>query len=241
MLLSRNDIIIRALRKMGSYMISMSSPREGEPEEAAYWLDMVIGHQAMRWRNWGMVEETKSFPLVAGTNRYDLASELGNDARRGFQYLIGAYLFDVETNRDVCELVQFRREEYEGKDNKDDPANLSQPWGIYINRMNSPIAFLYPTPSDLRSWRVRLVFQTFPEDMVAAAPNSRALGLRQSWNLWIVTALAAELADGPIRKLPQDEVRSMRKDAEKLRNELEGEDYKQQADETRQISFYNGV
>lgn len=238
-LLSRDQIVTRALRRIGAYTPSMGSPGDGEAEEAAYWLDMIIGHEAARSRKWWMVEETKSFDLVADQARYDLMTAIGDlEARRGIQFIIGAYLYDVEAEVDLCELIQLRREEYEEIRNK---ADSGDPASIYINRMNSPIAFVHPVPTDARELQVRLVYQTFPEDMVRAGGSARNLGIRQSWQLWIVEALAHKIGSGPVRKLPADEIKEMLGESLRLRNEIEDEDDQQHASEPRRVQYYNGV
>lgn len=237
--LSRNEIIYAMLRRIGAFPVSMSSPRAGEVEEAAKWLDMIVAHQAARQRVWFLVDETVTFDVTADLARYDLIEALGTaNTPRGFQFFIAAYLYDVDMAQDVQQLGAMTRDEYEALPNKAAPG---VPNRIYVDRSNSPLAFLYPTPSDARTWRVRMVFQSYSTDFIHAQPHSKAAKMRQSWNLWTVTALAAECGSGPIRRLPADEVREMRDRATVLRNELEAEDNEQHAAQPRHVEYYNGI
>ena len=82
--LSRNEIIYAVLRRIGAFPVSMSSPRDGEVQETAKWLDMIVAHQAALQRAWWLVDETAEFDLVADRADYDLVTAIGSrNAPRG--------------------------------------------------------------------------------------------------------------------------------------------------------------
>lgn len=238
-ILSRNQVIEQALGRIGAFTVNMMAPRDGEIERAAVWLDMVVAHETARSRKWWLVDETQTFDVVASQSRYDLNQAIGlTNAPRGIQFFIGAYLYDVAAGRDVCDLAAWKREEYEARPDK---AALGTPSAIYVDRGDKPLGFLYPTPSDARAWKVRLLFQSYSTDFVNAQPTSKAYKMRHSWQLWMVEELAASIGAGPIRRLPGDEVKEMRARAIQLRNDLEGEDDQQHAAEPRHVEYFNGI
>jgi hypothetical protein len=60
--------------------------------------------------------------------------------------------------------------------------------------------------------------------------------VRENWHLFLVTALAAEIGNGPVRKLPADEVREMQVTAKALLYDLMDYDSHEQADEPRLVA-----
>lgn len=238
-ILTRDEVIERALRKIGAFAVSSRAPRAHEVAEASYWLDMAVAHQSARSRQWWLVQETAEFAAVADQASYVLRTAIGaNDVPLGIQFVIAAYLYDVNTGQDVGDLPILRRHEYEEKADK---ARTGTPEAIYIDRQTSPTAYLYPTPSDGGDWRVRLVYQAYSADFVKAKPTDKAYQMRPTWNLWMVTELAAQIGAGPVRRLPADEVREMRQEATRYRNELEAYDAHEQADENRRVGYWNGI
>ena len=238
-ILSRDEVIQRALRKIGSYSINARAPRPREVEESAYWLDMVVAMQASRQKTWWLVDESLSFDLTTAVAEYPLATALGpNNVPRGIQFVHSAWLNDPATGDDVGEISLLKRDEFEEISRK---TESGEPCRMYVNRDASPTAWVHPVPNGVRALKVRLVFQSYGPDFLNAKPNDKAYKFRAPWNLWMVTALAAELGNGPIRMLPQDEVKKMQSDALRLRNELEAFEAAQQADEPRRTAYWNGI
>ena len=238
-ILTRDEVIERALRKIGAFATHSRAPRSHEVAEAAYWLDMAVAHQASRSRQWWLVDKTAEFAVTEEVASYSLRTAIGaSELPRGIQFVISAYLYDVTSGEDVCELRMLRRGEYEEKDDK---ARLGTPEAIYVDRQTNPTAYLYPTPSDAGNWRVRILFQSYSSDFVRAKPTDKSYKMRPTWNLWMVTELAAQIGAGPVRRLPADEVREMRQEAIRYRNELEAYDVHEQADENRRVSYWNGI
>lgn len=244
-LLSVGEVIDRALRKIGHYPTRSSGPRPGDVEEARYWLDMLVGHQSARQRWWPLVAATATFPLVAGQASYTLATAIGgSQAPTGIAFVIRTILYNVTTGQDIHELPIVRRQEFELRAFAEPgTAQDSTPWtwgdvdrsgvgtaqagppnACYITRDQSPVMVVYPAPDALVSYGVRVLFQSYAPDFTEAAANERVTAIRETWNLWMVTALAAQIGNGPVRKLPADEVREMKQEALSLRTELEAYD-----------------
>jgi hypothetical protein len=238
--LSVADICQRALRKIGAYAIRSSGARSEEMEEARYWLDMLVGHQVSRKRTWWQVPATAALALREGVQEYSLDAELAPGAsRNGEQFVIQAYLDDATTGEVIHEISLRSRREWEDMDQRQ---RAGIPEFAYIDRHQSPTMLLSPVPDGVRSYTVRLVFQSYSPNFRAMAWNNHTdSSVRSSWNLWLVTALAAQIGNGPVRKLPADEVRDMKQEAGQLLTDLEAYEDHEQANEPRRVEFYGGV
>ena len=231
-LLEIREVCERALRRIGTFSIRDSAADPAELEEARYWLDMVMGHVAARQRAWWMVAETATINMIVGQADYALASVLPTGDAVAAVTLIKAVSLTDGQREDV---YLARRWEWEARGQhvpEGDPR-----WMAYIDRSSAPVLRLYPTPVDPLTHRLEVVFQRTSPDLVSGASTERILRFRQAWNLYIVTALAAQIGNGPVRKLPGDEVREMQMQAERLLFDLETFDAHEQAGEPRLISF----
>jgi hypothetical protein len=258
-LLSVGEICDRALRKIGAYPTRSSGARADDSEEARYWLDLVVAHEAARSRMWWLVPSAATFPLVSGTASYDLSQQLGgSQAPNGIASVVSIILYNADTGADIHSVPMLRRQEFEAR-NLPQGGTHDSPWewsssGLgmgassettgtpticHIDRAQAPTIRFAPTPDDGLNYGVRVVFQGYSEDFVRASVDQRTLSLRSSWYMWLVTALAAELGDGPVRKLPADEVRDMKQDARGLRGDLEAYDAEETATTSGVVRYHD--
>jgi hypothetical protein len=123
------------------------------------------------------------------------------------------------------------------------PAGRTQfgrPQFAYIDRGDKPKLFVSPCPDSRGPYTIRVLFQTYAPDFVSAEGNTRQGLLRDTWNLCIVTQLAHRIGNGPVRKLPADEVRDMKDEAASLLLDLEAYDDEEQAGPER-IAYFDGI
>lgn len=259
-LFSTEEICERALRKVGAFAIRSAGARPEEVTETRYWLDMVVAHEASRQRTWWLVPAAASFNLTAGIDTYDLNAMLGAaQAPDGIQFAIGAVLFNPTLQLDLHELPIVRQQEWEtrrlGPDGTPDPENLSAlleedappspadppgaPAFCHIDRAQRPTLRCYPIPDANQPYAIRLLFQSFSSDFIKAPTGDKSYQLRTSMNLWIVTALARQIGNGPVRKLPADEVRDMADETERLRNDLEAYEFNEVNNVPKQVKYYD--
>jgi hypothetical protein len=236
--LTIREICERALRKIGAFAIRDTGADSDELEEARFWLDMLVGHVSARRRYWWLAETAAVLALTPGVRTYTLdGSTLGQDAP-AVAFPISAFAIDPLSGRDG-EIDIYRRRDYDALTDKD--LRTGPPEGIYIDRLAAPTLTVYPLPPAATEggppWRIRLVYQQFTDDVTVGEAERRIRDVRSTWNLFLVTALAAQIGDGPIRKLPQDEVRGMRNDANQLLSDLDAFDAHEQANEPRRTSF----
>lgn len=236
--LTLGQIIDRALRKIGAYSINDTGPQPGEVEEARYWLDMVVGHVTASQRTWWLVPQTIEFALPEGEESFDLEAAAGAAwPDDGVQFPISASV--IAPNSETEQPVEIgRRSDYEAIQRKDTPG---RPCLVYIDRTREPRAYVHPVPA-MEGFRLRLVAQTFVEDLtpdLRPSTNFRIGSIREAWNLYLVTALAALIGDGPVRKLPKDEVDSLKRDAAGMLSDLYAYDNHEQANEPRRVAYYD--
>ena len=133
-------------------------------------------------------------------------------------------------------LPMLAREEWQGVQTP----QLGTPQFCYVDRQAKPTISFSPVPDTGGPYTANVIFQSYTPDFVSPIGNTNMAPLRQSWNLCIVSLLAKQLGNGPIRKLPKDEVDEMRREADQLLFDLEAYDDMEQADPKRAV-FYNGV
>jgi len=230
-ILEIREVCERALRKIGSYAIRDSGADPRELEESRFWLDMLMGHLAADMRTWWLVPSTAPVALVANTQDYPLANVLPQGDAPAAVITVTA----VDLSNDDREPVSlWRRWEWEARDKE--PAN-GPPLAVYIDRTSAPIMRVWPAPVAPITHRLDVVFQRVSPDLTSGPATEQILKFRQAWNLYIVTALAAQIGNGPVRKLPRDEVRDMQEQADRMLDRLQSFDGHEQAGEPRLVSF----
>lgn len=230
-LLTQREICERALRKIGSYSISDTGARGPELEEANRWLDLVIGHVTSIRRTFWMIEETETMTVTAGQEAYLLRTAMASGPR--VQSLVTIKRVDLVSGHRT-EIPLARRLEWEERDGT---ITDGEPQMAFYDRTRDPTLHIYPPPPDPVTYSVDVVFHGLSPNLVSGNVNASLDAWRDNWNLYLITALAAELADGPIRKAPGDEVKALRADAKRLYEELVDYDGGERADEPRRVAY----
>lgn len=230
---SVREVCERALRKIGAYSIRDTGARTDEMAEARHWLDMVIGHVASMKRTWWLVPTTLRLTLTAGTTAYNLRTNL--TGAPAVQHVVALYTVDLTTGAREPLSIE-RRQEWEERDATLDAGEACMAW---IDRSRDPVLTLHPAPPDPVTQAIDVVFQSFAADQSSGSFNQRLEDIRDGWNLFLVHRLASEIGNGPVRKLPQDEVRDMQRTANQLYEDLAAYDDHEQAGEPRIASHHD--
>lgn len=230
---SINFVCERALRLIGEFALRSSGPRAEAMEEARYWLDMTVAHVASQQLTWWMVPATATIDLEAGVRDYDLARLLGTaQAPDGVQFVSAAFVDDAATGQEINQLVLLRRQEFEEAVGQNAGATGAPTTG-HVDRQRNPTLRLVEAPDDVHTYRLRLVFQSYSPDLVSNRDLKMLTKFRDGWTLYLVTALAAALAAGPVRRLPADEVRDLERKAERYLRDLQARDDHEHPTDTR--------
>ncbi len=217
----------RALRKIGAYSIRDTGARTDEMDEARHWLDLVVGHVASMKRTWWLVPGTARLTLTAGTTAYGLRTLL--PGAPAVQHVVALHTVDLTTGQRDPLLIA-RRQEWEDRDGTLGPDDAVMAW---IDRTRDPVLNLYPAPPSPVRQAIDVTFQAFAPDQTIGTFTQKIQMVRDGWNLFLITRLAAEIGNGPVRKLPQDEVRELQMSAMRLYDDLAAYDDHEQADEPR--------
>lgn len=214
--LSNKRIAEAALRKIGSFSINHSAAEPAELEETLFWLDLIVGTMGAIDRPYWLTEKTVSRALTVDTASYDLENFLGTDKPAdGVFFVIAATINDGNGADEPVDII--RRTEYEAIANK----NVSgKPDKIYIDRRNVETLKTYPVMGTGASYTLNLILQSYPPDMTKNSGNSKH-GIPPEWNMWMIKSTAAEIGDGPVRKLPRTERRDIFAEAEILYGKLQ--------------------
>lgn len=232
--LTVSEICERALRKIGVVSINDSAAPGGYVDEARWWLDMVVGHIVAKQRRWWMVPVSHAVTLTAGQAEYPAATSLGEAA--GIMHVVSVWRVSLTDASDRAEVTIMRRSEWEGREAA---GSTGIPEAVYVDRADKPTIRVHPTPSAPILHQLEVVYHRFGPDYSprVSNPNMPLDAMRQTWNLAIVHALAAEIGNGPIRKLPADEVRDLQLTAKRLLDDLDAYDAHEQAGEPRRVSY----
>ncbi len=213
--LSVRRVCEAALRKIGAFALRDSEADPEEMAEAMFWLDLVVSHMAGTKRPLWLLPATFELPLTADTTSYDL-TDITSYPADGIVFPVDAWLRDPSGLDTHVELI--RRKEYESIEDKDRAGETKV---VHIDRLKEKQVYTYPLV-DTTGYTLRILAHVYsptydPED---DAGGEVAHGFTQEWQMWMVTALAAEIGDGPVRRLPGQEVAGLRNRAAALLVEL---------------------
>ncbi|KKK51568.1 hypothetical protein LCGC14_3113640, partial [marine sediment metagenome] len=200
-LFTAKQICEMALQAIGAYSINDTAAEPEHLKRALSWFDLNMAELAGIQRMFWLVPSTLTIALAADKRTYDLLDTLGASAPAdGIQFPVEAHLDDGSGNRTPLEIL--RRDEYEGLAKL---TTTGTPDRIYIDRLIEPTMSVYPIPT-VSTDKVKLVVQTFAPSFASSRTGGSATGLRAAWQNWAVNKLAASLGNGPIRKLPRQEI-----------------------------------
>lgn len=210
---SARTIAERALRKIGAFPITETAADGEELDEALFYLDFIIramgGAEMLQW----LIQRPFVLPLEANKATYDMSADfVGILPADGIQYPIGAFFRRGQSDWSAEWL---RRTDYDAIPTK---ARTGSPAQLFLDRREPGHLSVYPVPGD-DTWELHLTAMVYAPDQQQDAGNVPS-GMPEAWTLWMVTTLAAEIGDGPVRRLPLAEIRDWREVSEGLRHRL---------------------
>jgi hypothetical protein len=220
------QICERALRLVGAYSINETAARAAYMDEALWWLDMAQAQLAGTVECFWLKTETVGFDLTAGASEYELKSALGPDwPTEGIEYVTDAWLEDEAGNRYPLEIM--RRQDFESVENA---ADTGQPAWLHINRVAEPTVRTYPVLADeSQTWTVKLVIQKQTPIIAGVGPipkedagQSIETSFPAAWSRHLAYTTAADIGNGPVRKLPLQTINDYRGQADRAFAAMEG-------------------
>lgn len=200
-----------SLGKVGAFSPNDPSADPFELERALYWMDMIVAELAGTKRCHWLIPVTVVRPLTALTATYSLATLLGADyPTDGVLFPVDAFLRDSAGGDRPVDII--RREQYDDIERKD---SQGAPERIYIDRLNDQQNIsIHPLPA-VSGFSLGLVFQKYSPSVIAGSTVNGNLshGFSSEWQKYLVIATAAEIGDGPVRKIPASDVDRFRAQA----------------------------
>lgn len=217
-LLTAKEICERSLRRIRAFPITETAAQPEDLAEALFYLDMMVGYVAGTNRLFFLVPATLSMALTGGEQTYDIVDTLAANAPDdGVQFPIEAILVDPSGNRSPLNIVS--RQAFE--EHSDLTQAVGEPVEVHIDRLQGPTLRTYPTlDSTATGYSIDLVVQTFAPDLTKSN-GQQVTSLRAAWNLWAVIQLAIYIGGGPVRTLPEAQIKRDQDQADKLLNELQ--------------------
>ena len=235
-LFTARELIELALTKIGAYTPSDWGPDPDEVETGMRWLDLNLAQLSGTHRIFFHVPATVSVPLTAGVQDYLLLDVLSpNTPEDGIQFPLDAWLEDAGGNRTELRIVT--RQTFESVSDID---RSGTPERIWIDRLTEPTMRTWPVlGTGNTGYTVKLTLQTFAPSF-ATDDEGRATGLRAAWQRWATLQIAADLGDGPVRRLPLSEIQPWKNEAVQIKRQLAAFENREQQDYAP-IAFYDGV
>lgn len=214
--LSNKQVVESALRKIGEYSFNDPSANDSAIEVGLFWLDLVVGHYTSVNDAYWLISNTFAITLIADQISYNLENALGTDAKEEGVFFVEAAYVNDGNNREV-QIDILRRDQYESIENK---TASGTPNSIYVDRQTpTETLYTYPVMGSGGSYTIKLVLRQYSED-ITKKRIAATHGLPPEWQLWMIKALAAEIGDGPVRKLPVNEIKALKSDADILYKQL---------------------
>ncbi len=210
------EIVDRALRKIGAYSIRDQGADGEEVTESLMWLDMIVADRFSQQRTHMVVPSTITMALTTGVDTYVLDQVLGTAAGGGVEYVANIAL--VMNNGGSGEPLPAGDQDglprCSGGAADAGPDRAALHGAGRPQRAGDPEDRAEAAVHDAGDVVARvLVIQQIPMDFTLA-DEERAMRMRSCFNLWAVKALAAEIGDGPVRRLPQEETRLWKAEAD---------------------------
>ena len=213
------EICAFALRQIGAFPVTETSPDGEQLREALSWLDLIMAERAGMGRLFWQIPASIKLNLQNGVQNYILSATLGADLPTdGIQFPVQAFLEDDKGNRSLLPIVA--RDTFKTV-HKVDQTGI--PVMIYIDRLASPTLSVFPIlpAGHSTAYSIVLDVQTYapnvsPSGVSGTRPQGSALtGFRQAWQRYLIFRLSHDLATGPIHKLAEGSLRTFRVEAEK--------------------------
>ncbi len=207
-----------ALRRVGSYAPKDTGADPDHLSIALKALDAAVKELSGTLRCWWLVPANVEIALTAAENPIDIVARSGSIGTGTFQFLIDAKISHAIGQGYHRDLKVVTRREYNELPDKDVPGYPSR---LYIDRtVLVPLVYLHPVPGD-GDYSLHLTYQTYGADQTSNS-GRQTTGLDQAWDRWADYQVASDIGDGPVARLPDNELTRYERKAETARQRLEG-------------------
>lgn len=200
-----------ALQRIGAFSVNDPQADAAEMERAIQWLEIAVSEFSGTEYSAVLEHETLIAALDPPASSYVLADLYGADwPDEDMAFAIRVQIRDTTAGTNDQEVQLINRQQYLDIENKSQTGLAQQAW---IDRAGQPTIHLDRTPGATATYSLLLSFQTYNRDMMAGSSEGQgniAHGFKAEWQKWLILACACEIGDGPVRKLPVQELRELR-------------------------------
>lgn len=213
-LLTAAKIAEGALQRIGAFSLRDEAPDPDELDVALDKLDLLVGEMAGTMTCYWLVPDEFTFTLTATTASYNLLTTLGSDyPEEGLQFPLSAYLkYPAASGGRRVPLKIARRREFLAHDH---PTQPGSPTEVYIDRRDPPTLKPWPIIA-LPDHQMVLHYQTYSGDLTESA-GARPHGMPAAWQRWAELATAADIGDGPVRRLKGDVLARLQRERDRAK------------------------
>lgn len=218
------EIAENALRTIGAFPVSQSQADESELRTTLEWLEMLLntvsGYRPLAGF-WRIID----IPIEAGIGDYILTDYA--DAKE-VQDVFSICLVDSLGNVDPIDV------EWENDTVLENLNDVGKPRrGTITKDARQPVLRVFPTPTQTEEdlgLVLRLRIQTYHPAFDANGIGDTKIIIRPSWYLWLTKRLSYEIGSGPVRRLPEGELKRFENDYERLESLLIARDGQYKSD-----------
>ncbi len=211
-----------ALQKINAYSVNDTGADPAELDRAMDWMEINIAQLAGSGACWWLTKFDLTFTLEANVASFDLHDAFQTEVpSQRVLFPIAAYLITTGDDGSVTEEeIEIVRSSNFFQENDRDATGT--PEMLFIDRANDEqTAWPWPIPT-VGTFQIRLHLQTYAKSvLVEDGAGDTAHGFSQEWQRWLVHATAADIGDGPVRKVPKADILDWRREATSARAALE--------------------
>jgi len=199
-LFSAREICTLAMRLAGVVAPQDTAAAESNTLVALSYLDLILGEKSGTTRLWFLVPVDLTFTYTADADSVDISALLGSNNR--IDMLRAAYNADTDD-----EIALLRREDFDKIRNGGTfPFAPGRKLYVASDGDDTYTAYMRPVPTEALS--VRVTGNKLSTTVTAATGSSSNLahGFETAWQRWMIYALAADIGNGPLARLPTDRV-----------------------------------
>jgi hypothetical protein len=221
--LSAAEVCEMSLQKIGDFPTNDENADPDSMERALQWFDVIVAEVTGNRRCYWLTPETVTFEWPDGEASVVLADQMGSGyPPLGILFPIRAWDVDRTTGTRCGGIELCRRDKFEAQLT---PLTSGLPNLLYIDRLvENQKAYISPIPNSSSQRNIALEFQTYTRSVLGEQGGDQAgdisTGFDQTWNLFLITRLSAELGDGPVKRLETQTIRDWRALSEGLLSSL---------------------
>lgn len=196
-LFSAREIATLALRKAGIVSPQDTAASEDKLLIALKFLDTILSEKSGSGRLWFLVPQSLTFSYTADAASVDITSLLGSTRIDMFR---AAYNDDTDDEITLLREADFQTIKNGGA------LPFTSGRNLYIASDGDGTYTAYMLPAPTAALTVRITGQTLTPAVAGATQSSSELahGFEMSWQRWMIHALAHDVGDGPLARLPEE-------------------------------------